>query len=114
MTNSPLAEMVSTAATMEDRVVCTECGYAVWYRVECCVGGCGVRQRVCVAVDAVCAVGGQPIEFGGHCVCDGNAILQDSGPFSCWYTSVVSEWVYPSVARAVVDWQCLERIAELW
>jgi hypothetical protein len=48
-------------------VVCTERCDAVWYRVECCVGGCGVRHCVCVAVDAVCAVGGQPVEFGGHC-----------------------------------------------
>lgn len=42
----------------------TECGYDVWYRVECCVCGCGVGEVVCMAVDAV---GGEPVEFGGHC-----------------------------------------------
>ena len=55
---------------------------------------------------------GSPLTSAGI-VCGGDAVLQDSVPFSCWYISVASDCVYASVARAVVDWQCLERITEL-
>jgi hypothetical protein len=40
----------------------------IWYRIKGRVCWCGVRELVCVTVDAIAsAIGGEPVEFGGHC-----------------------------------------------
>lgn len=49
----------------------TESCYDVRYRIEGGVCWCGVGELICVTVDAAGgAIGGEPIEFGGHC-CEG-------------------------------------------